>query len=449
MAKLIPVPKLGQSEETVTIVQWHKAEGDEVKKGDVLFEVETDKSVLEVESQFEGTLLKLVLEAGKEVPVMSVAAVIGKPGEAIPPIEQPTAAPAPAAPQASAPAAPKAAASPPAAPAVPQTVAAPVPATVAATPQRKAISPRARKFAGDFLIDLNDVPGTGPGDRVVERDVKAYLETSGYYDRKITPAAQNLARELGLSLLSLTPTGATGRVTISDVRRAEAEMPKAMSKMRQTIARRLQQSKQTMPHFYATVSVDMTDLIEFRKGLKEKGYTVSINDFVAKAVALTLVEFPEVNSTTDGLTASWNSHVNVGIAVSIDNGLVVPVVRDADEMPLDELHAVVRELADKARSGKMTPEDMSGGTFTISNMGMLGVENFAAIINPGESAILAVASAMPVPVVNEDREVVVRDMMKITVSVDHRLVDGATSVAFVNAVKAKLECVELWEEEIA
>jgi len=170
---------------------------------------------------------------------------------------------------------------------------------------------------------------------------------------------------------------------------------------------------------------------------------------VAKAVALSLVEYPEVNSTTDGLTASWNSHVNLGIAVSIESGLVVPVVPDADEMPLDEFHAVARELADKARSGKITPEDMSGGTFTISNMGMLGVESFGAIINPGESAILAVASAMPMAVVNEDREVVARDMMKITLSADHRLVDGAMSAAFVNAVKAKLECVELWEEEIA
>lgn len=457
MAKLIPVPKLGQSEETVSIVKWHKSEGDEIRKGDVLFEVETDKSVLEVESQFEGTLLKIVLPAGEEVPVMSVAAVVGKPGEDIPPIEQPkpAAAEKPArAPKAAAQqqdvAEPKGAGR---APGPPSPAAPPAPAVAAPieppAPRRKALSPRARKFASDYLIDAADVPGTGPGGRVVERDVKAYLEDTGYFERKITPAAHNVAAALGLRIFDIRPTGVTGRITVSDVRRAQAEQPQVMPKIRQTIARRLQLSKQTIPHFYVTVNVDMTDLIQYRQSLKETGYTTSINDFVAKAVALALCEFPAANSCTeDGVHLKWNSEVNLGIAVNIEGGLVVPVLRNADRMTLDELHDAAKELAGKARSGKLTPADMEGGTFTLSNMGMLKVDNFAAIINPGESSLLAVASAAPAAVVNADREVTVRDMMKITLSADHRVVDGAVAAGFVNAVKNKLEDIELWKQEI-
>jgi pyruvate dehydrogenase E2 component (dihydrolipoamide acetyltransferase) len=328
-------------------------------------------------------------------------------------------------------------------------VPAPAPATraPAPAPKKRAVSPRARKFAADFLIDLDRVSGTGPGDRVVERDVQAYLETSGYLARKITPAALNLARQEKLLLLDLEATGPSGRVTVDDVKRAVAEKPRPMSKMRRIIAQRLQQSKQTIPHFYVTVSVDMTDLAVYRKVLKEQGFALSFNDFVLNAVAESLVDMPSVNSTTDGNTVRWNSRVNVGMAVSIDTGLVVPVLRETDRMSLDEIHDVARELAGKARDGKLLPEEMQGSTFTVSNMGMLNIDEFSAIINPGESAILAVSSIVPSAVVTDDRQIVVRDMMKITLSADHRIVDGADAAAFVNAVKRRLQDMDRWQKQ--
>jgi len=457
MATLVPIPKLGQSEETVSIVKWHKAEGDTVAKGDVLFEVETDKAVLEVESQFEGTLLKIVTPEGKEVPVMTIAAVLGEPGEPIPPIPAPpkpeseekkSVAPAPA-PAKSAAASKQTAApaeSAPAVPTPPPAGSAPAP-PAAAPPKRKAISPRARKFAKGFLIRVEDVPGTGPGGRVVQRDVEAYLERIGYFDRKITPAARNLAAQLGLSIIDIEASGAAGRITVGDVRRADIERPKPMSRIRQVIARRLQQAKQTIPHFYVTVSVDMTDLMNYRRKLRAAGYPLSLNDYVLKAVAMALAEHPVLNShTDDGVNIRRSTRVNLGFAVNIENGLVVPVLHRVDRMELDELHDAVRELADKARAGKLTPEEMSGGTFTVSNMGMLNVENFAAIINPGESGILAVSSVLPTPIVDDERNITVRDMMKITLSADHRVVDGAEGAAFVNTVRRFLEDLTFWEE---
>ncbi len=451
MSTKIPIPKLGQSEETVTIESWKVKEGDVIKKGDVLFEIETDKAVLEVESQFEGTLLKIIIPAGKEVPVMSIAAVIGEPGEEIPEIEQPVIAPsvAPeksptppvAAPKTSSATAPKTAAN---APTVQAAPAAPAPAPAA----RPKPSPRARRYAADFLIDLDKVTGTG-GEvgRVTEQDVKNYLETSGYFDKRITPAAFNVAKAEELELLAIEGTGDAGRITLADVRNAVAEKPQPMTTMRKIIAQRLSQSKQQIPHFYVTVSIDMSALQAKRAELKAADINISVNSFIVKAVALALKEFPEVNSTTDGDSIIHKSRINIGMAVSVDAGLVVPVLRNCDRMQLDELQDVAAELAGKARAGKLLPEDMQGGTFTISNMGMLGVENFAAIINPGESAILAVASAVPTPVVI-DGEIVIRDIMKVTLSCDHRTVDGATAAMFANAVKAKLEDRTIWDEMI-
>ena len=197
-----------------------------------------------------------------------------------------------------------------------------------------------------------------------------------------------------------------------------------MSKMRQIIAQRLTQSVVTAPHFFVTVEVDMTDLMTFRAQLKEQGAPYTVTDFISQAVVLTLKEFPEVNSATDGKTTRWNSHVHLGLAVSLEQGLVVPVIRNADELTLAELNARAKELADKARAGKLAPDEMTGSTFTISNMGMLDVENFTAIINPGESAILAVSSTLKKPVVRDDK-VVVRSIMKMTLSSDHRIIDGA------------------------
>lgn len=451
MATKIPIPKLGQSEETVTIASWRVKENDTVKKGDVLFEVETDKAVLEVESQFEGTILKIVTPAGVSVPVMTTAAVIGSKGEAIPadmlsgaaapaPAAAPAAAPAPAA---AAPAAPKA---PAATTATPVAAAAPAPVfTAPAAPvaaKKKAISPRAKKFALDYLIDLNKVAAAGT--RVTEDDVKNYLASIRYSDRKITPVAFTLAQEAKLEIINLEGSGDGGRITINDVKAAIAEKPQAFNTMRKVIAQRLTQSKQTIPHFYVTVAVEMDNVIAKRKQLKNENINLSVNVFVLKAVALALKEFPMVNSFCDGVSVSRKAKINIGMAVSVENGLVVPVIRNADQKGLDEIQSESAELAEKARSGKLSPEEMKGGTFTISNMGMLNVEEFGAIINPGESAILAVASSVPSAVVRNN-EIVIRNIMKITLSADHRVVDGAMAAEFANAVKAKLEDAALWD----
>jgi len=449
MATKVPIPKLGQSEETVTIENWKVKEGDVVKKGDILFEIETDKAVLEVESQFEGSLLKIVIPAGKEVPVMSIAAVIGKPGEEIPAIEQP-AAPQPKEEKKKTPTgkpAQKQEKPAPASTVTESTIQPPAPQSVVPVHKPKP-SPRARAFAKDFLIDLDEIAGTGGTvGRVTEKDVKKYLDESGYYDRKITPAAFNVAKKEDLKLLAITGTGENTRITLADVRDAVTEKPRNMSTMRKIIADRLTQSKQQIPHFYVTVSIDMTDLMQFRKKLKADGFPLSVNIFILKAVALSLKEYPMLNASTDGNKVSYKSKINMGVAVSLEKGLVVPVIKNADKKALDELQAEIAELAGKARDGKLLPDEMQGGTFTISNMGMLGVENFAAIINPGESAILAVSSVIPTPVV-KDGEIKVRDIMKITLSADHRVVDGVDGAKFANAVREKLESIELWKQQV-
>lgn len=450
MATKIPIPKLGQSEETVKIEKWRVKEGDTVKKGDILFEVETDKAVLEVESQFEGTILKIYIPAGKEVPVMTTAAAIGAPGEAAPAADEiKTAAPAPAAtaPKTAVPAAAKPAAAT-AAAAAPVATAAVQVAPVASAPAKKSVSPRAKMFAKDYLISLDKVSGTGGGvGRVTEKDVKNYLETSGYSAKKITPTAFNLAKKENLELLAIEGSGENGRITFADVKNAVSEKPREYSTMRKVIAKRLTSSKQQIPHFYVTRSVDMTTIMAKRKKLKDDNINISVNVFVIKAVALALRELPVVNSETDGNSIKIKSKINIGVAVSVDNGLVVPVLRNADKKALDEIHDEVAEFADKARKGKLTPDDMKGGTFTISNMGMMNIENFVAIINPGETGIMAVASTIPTPVVR-DGQIVIRDMMNITLSVDHRAVDGSDGAKFVNLFKAKMEDAALWDSMI-
>ena len=441
MVTPIVMPKFGQMTEDSAIVEWLKKEGDSVAKGDVLFLVETDKSVMEVESFSEGTLLKIVVGVGVSVPVQSVVAYLGAKGEAIP------ATPAPARPApASAPPATKTAkpadrgAAPLAATLAPAVaLAAPSPAA----PARFRISPRAAALAKDSVIDAHAIVGSGPEGRIVEKDVKAYLAAHDYASLRVSPAAKALAAKESLDLIALGADNAGKRLEIADVERAVAEKPKAMSKMRQVIAQRLAQSVVTAPHFYVTVAVDMTETLAHRARLNAAGARYSVTDFIAQASVLALKEFPAVNSATDGKTIRWHSRVHLGIAVNLDQGLVVPVVRDADEMTMAELSARARQLVDKARAGGLAPDEMSGSTFSISNMGMLDVENFTAIINPGESAILAVSSTIKKPVVRGDA-IVARPIMKMTLSSDHRLIDGATAATFANSIKTKLEDNGLW-----
>jgi pyruvate dehydrogenase E2 component (dihydrolipoamide acetyltransferase) len=454
------MPKLGQSEEVCTIVRWRKKVGDTVARGDILFEIETDKAVLEVESFFEGTLLKIVVQEGTTVPINSTVGFVGDPGEAIPEVT----APAPEARKPEAPSVSKEAPRPPAplpARAVPEArVGRPVSQvthvgavrepplrptpSVMAAPEVFRISPRAARLARESAINPSPIVGTGPYGRIVERDVKNYLESKSYYQLRTTPAAKRLAAKENIDILTLGGKNAPGRITVAVVERAIAEKPQPMSRMRQVIASRLTESFTTTPHFFVTVAVDMTELVNFRSELKAQGASYTVTDFILKAVALSLVEFPIVNSTTDGKNVRWHSKVHLGLAVNLEQGLVVPVIRDADDLSLAELHDCATELAAKARAGKLTPDEMGGSTFTISNMGMLDIENFTAIINPGESAILAVSSTLQQPAV-KDGQIVVRDIMKMTLSSDHRIIDGATAARFANAIKQKLEEISLWK----
>jgi pyruvate dehydrogenase E2 component (dihydrolipoamide acetyltransferase) len=450
MAQAVIMPKPGQTMEEAAIVKWHKKEGDAVKKGEVLFEIETDKAVLEAESFFDGTLLKVLVKEGVTVPVATVVAYIGAAGEAVPDTPPPAPAPvATAAPAATAPApkaepapAAKPALAPVAAPAMPT----PAPAAPAApaAPGKLKISPRAKAFARAAAIEPSRIRGTGPEGRIVEKDVRAHMAANGYENLRVSPTAKRLAIEEGVDILTVRGTGLGGRIMVGDVQRSLAERPRPMSRMRQTIAKRLTQSFMSIPHFYVTVSVDMTNLLAYRKTLKDQNIDYSVTDFILEAVILSLVEFPVVNSITDGQTTRWNSRVDLGMAVGLEEGLVVPVIRGSEDLSMKELHAAVADLAAKARAGKLLPDEMSGSTFTVSNLGMANVESFNAIINPGESAILAVASTLPT-VVAVNGQPVVRSIMKMTLSADHRIVDGMKGAQFINTIRAKLEDVELWK----
>jgi len=454
MAQAIIFPKLGQTMEEGAIVKWLKKEGDPVAKGDILFEIETDKANLEVESFFEGVLLKIYIREGITVPVNTVVGYVGAAGEKVPDqapkaasAPAPAAAPAPA-PAAAAKAAPVAVPAAPAAAPAPAPRPAPQPAPAPAAAARLVISPRAKALAKDACIDPARITGSGPNGRIVEKDVQAYLASSGYDALRITPAAKRLAADKGVDILTVRGSGDAGRIMVEDVERALKRRPVAMSRMRQVIARRLVESKQTIPHFYVTVKADITDLMTYRADLKAKGLNISVNDFVLEAVILSLEEFPVVNSVTDGTTVSWRGDVDLGMAVSVDNGLLVPVIRAAQSLTLKELGAQTKQLAEKARGGKLTPDEMVGSSFTVSNMGMLNVDQFTAIINPGEAGILAVSSGRQVPAV-VNGEIKVRTVMAMTLSADHRIVDGSTGALFANAIRTKLETIDLWKSLVS
>jgi pyruvate dehydrogenase E2 component (dihydrolipoamide acetyltransferase) len=453
MVKAVIMPKLGQSEETVKIVRWRKQLGETVAKGDILFEIETDKAVLEVESFYEGTLLKIVAAEGVTVPVQTTVAFVGDPGEPVPEVALTPVAPkkAEASRPGAAPSPQRGSAvdrgpiSPPpqagVGPAGPCAVAAPA---AIAEPQLFRISPRAAKLARESVIDPAPIVGTGPRGRIVERDVKQYLEAQGYGRLRISPTAKKLAAREGINLLSIEKKLEGSQTTVADIERLLAERPKPLSRMRQIIAQRLTESYTHAPHFFVTVSADVTELESLRAELKAQGTAYTLTDFILKAAALALEQFPTVNSTSDGESIRLHSQIHLGLAVALEQGLVVPVIRQANELTLAEIHARAQDLTAKARAGQLTPAEMTGSTFTISNLGMMDVENFTAIINPGESAILAVATTAKLPVVKND-QVVIRSMMKMTLSSDHRLIDGALAARFLNSIRKSLEEKSLWQ----
>jgi pyruvate dehydrogenase E2 component (dihydrolipoamide acetyltransferase) len=421
MAHPILMPKPGQMTEECVLVAWLKNEGDVVKKGDVLFEIETDKSNMDVEAFEEGVLLKQVVAVGQTVPVNAVCAYVGEPGEAIPET------------------APAAAVATP----VPAAVsAAPAAAVVAAAPSvsggdtRLRISPRASRLAADSGLDPRTITGTGPEGRITERDVKAAVAAPP--PAFAAPAAA-----------AAPPTQAPAPAPAQAVYVADPDdaAPRPMTRMRRVIAERLTLSATTVPQFTVTVAVDMTRLLSVRTELKASGNALTVTDFIVSAVAQTLAEFPDVNSRTDGVSIWPRRRVHVGLAVSLPDGLVVPVIRDADRRSLVELHKRAAELAEGARNGTLTPDDMTGGTFTISNLGMFGVDEFSAIINPGESTILAVSSIVPTPIVVGDG-IGIRQLMKLTLTADHRLVDGELAARFLNALRRRLQDADAFRGDI-
>ena len=460
MVRPVVMPKLGQSEEVGKIVRWLKREGDVVTLGEVLFEIETDKALLEVESFAAGTLLKIVVPEGATVPVQFTVAFVGEPGEPVPEVKIPPSLPkqadlAPRASAAPSQAAPRAAGAvtkprqgrPSAGKEVTRSREAPPAVTSVLEPHLFKISPRAAKLAKDSALDPTSIAGTGPGGRLVERDVRTYLEAKGYDRLRITPGAKKLAVAEGIDILSLAPKGGARRLTVADIETVIAERPQPMTRMRQVIAERLTESYQQAPHFFVTVSSDVTELESLRSELKAQGTSYTITDFLLKATALALEKFPTVNSTTDGESIRWHSRIDLGFAVALEHGLVVPVIRNAQELSLAEIHTRAKDLTVKARAGQLTPAEMTGSTFTISNLGMMDVENFTAIINPGESAILAVSTVIAQPVVKEG-QVAIRSIMKMTLSSDHRIIDGALAARFVNAIRKTLEETSLWRRSI-
>jgi pyruvate dehydrogenase E2 component (dihydrolipoamide acetyltransferase) len=433
------MPKPGQMTEECIVVAWLKEEGDVVKKGDVLFEIETDKSNMDVESFEEGVLLKRVVEVGQTVPVNAVCAYVGEPGEAIPDLA--ATAPAPVATQIATPVATPAAAS--AASAAPAVAAVTAPASVSGGDVRLRISPRASRLAADSGIDPRTIIGTGPEGRITERDVKAAVDAAAAAP-STAPAASAAPLATPPSAPAAPRSAATQPIYVAD---PEDDAPRPMTRMRRVIGERLTFSATTVPQFTVTVAVDMTKLLILRTELKAAGTALTVTDFIVSAAAQTLAEFPDVNSRTDGLSVWPRRRVHVGLAVSLPDGLVVPVIRDADRRPLGDLHARAVALAEAARNGNLTPDEMSGGTFTISNLGMFGVDEFSAIINPGESTILAVSSVVPTPIVVGEG-IGIRQMMKLTLTADHRIVDGELAARFLNALRRRLQDADAFRSEL-
>jgi pyruvate dehydrogenase E2 component (dihydrolipoamide acetyltransferase) len=380
------MPSLGFDMTEGLLARWLKNEGDPVEKGQAIAEIETEKATVEIEAAAAGILARIIVHAGETVPVGTLIGVIAEPGEEV------TAAPSPPAP-------------PPPAP-VPETGegAAPSEARVKA-------SPVARKMAEEAGLDLSRIKGTGPGGRVVERDVQAAIAAGS------APAPPGVP--------AVPAPGA----------------PVPLNRMRKTIARRMTESKAAAPHFYITVEINMDDAMKMREqlnALAPEAERISVNDLVVAAAARTLARFPVLNASYREDNLEMHPRVNIGIAVALEDGLIPPVLRDADKKPLKRIAAESRALTERARTNKLRSDDLGGGTFTVSNLGMFDVDEFIAIINPPEAAILAVGAVTRRPVAAAG-EVRIAPLMKATLSVDHRVADGAQAGRFMQEFKKLLE----------
>ena len=420
MAEIIRMPRLSDTMEEGNIVEWLVKVGDKISTGDVLAEVETDKATMELESFDEGVLLYIGVEKGS-VPVDDIIAIIGEEGEDVEALLKEAGSGAPKAEEKkeevkaaepSAPAAPAPSPSPSPAPVAP----APAVAVASDSNGRIKASPLARSMANEKGFNLADIPGTGDGGRITKRDVESF-----------TPAPAAAVQQGSVS----------DNISLPAEKMAYGDHP--VSQMRKVIARRLGESKFSAPHFYLTVEINMDKAIDARKAINESGEVrISFNDFVVKACAMALVKHPEINSSWFGDKITVHENVNIGVAVAVEDGLLVPVINNADKKTMSYINHEVRTLAKKAKAKKLQPQEMSGNTFTISNLGMFDIEEFTAIINPPDACILAVGSIIKKPIVKGD-QIVVGNMMKVTLSCDHRVVDGAKGAVFLKTLKANLE----------
>jgi pyruvate dehydrogenase E2 component (dihydrolipoamide acetyltransferase) len=449
MITKVLMPKLSEAMETGKVIKWLKKEGDAIKGGDVIAEVETDKANVEIEAFGSGVLRKIIVDAGGQVPVGELIAVIAEPGDdisavsasatksAAPKAATPSPAPAPtaAAPPlpdmetyksqpattAVVPMAPSSAAAAPSAPVRP----------AAASGERLKASPLARKIAAQSGVDLRLLQGSGPGGRIIRRDVESAM----------TAPRPGAAAAAAPSAPIARPVAVPSRPAFVIPPRPAAEFEDVpLTPMRATIAKRLPLSKGPVPHFYVTSEVAMDRSWELREELNslEGQPKISVNDLIIKACALALRKNPGVNAQLNGQAIRVHHRAHIGVAVSLDAGLITPVLRDCDVKPLGQIAVESRDLAERARAGKLRAQELTGATFSISNLGMFDVEEFSAIINPPEGAILAVGSVLEKPIV-ADGAVTVGRRMKMTISCDHRVMDGAMGARFLQDVKRLLE----------
>jgi pyruvate dehydrogenase E2 component (dihydrolipoamide acetyltransferase) len=440
------MPQLSDTMHQGKIVSWRKKEGDAVSRGEALAEVETDKANLEIECFTPGTLLKILTPAGEVAKVGDIIAIIGQPGEQV---SAPTNRVAPSTPAVPAPAITLASAvtqvptvtQAPAVTRAPPVTAAPHPSPSAlASNGRVKVSPLARKIAEQHQVDLGSVHGSGPQGRILRRDVEAQFGAGAPGVTTHYSAAHGAGGKeagAGSSTLGAAPQQSA---RARDAGSLGAGKSTPLSKMRETIARRMQESVNQSPHFYVTAAIDMDQAVALREALKErlefKG--ISLNHLVIKAVAYGLAREPRVNrALRDGMVFEPDS-INVGIITAVEDGLLIPVIRGADQLPLKDVVFEARAAIDRARAGRPNSSDLMGGTFSISNMGMFDVENFTAIINPGQGAVLAVSAVREEPVVKQG-QIVIGKRMKVTLSLDHRVIDGLMGAQFLKFFKEALE----------
>ena len=433
MATQVVMPKLSPTMEEGQLARWLKKEGDKVAMGEPLAEVDTDKATMEMQALSNGVLRKILIKEGESAPLGQPIAIIGEPDEDISELLKSAGEAKPA----KAEAAPEKLPEADAAPAVeatpeaqPKTAAAPAvdgdgrePQTTTAATGRILISPIAARMAAEAGIDFKSIQGSGPGGRIIKKDIESVMSRKS--DRSgAKPSLRPLPRP--------SPQGA--------VYGPSAYRDEPASEMRRTIARRLVTSLGPVPHFFLTSEIDMERAAEMRGSINEiyPDLKLSINDVIIKVAAVALIQHPQVNASFQDKVIRFYEHADIGVAVATENGLITPVIRAAELKSLIDIATEVRELADRARARKLKPEEYTGATFSISNLGMFGIEEFTAIINPPEGAILAVGAMQPKPVVR-DGEIVARQTMRVTMSCDHRVIDGATGAKFLQTFKQIME----------